>query len=973
MYIKGGMKMRKKLLAVLICVCMAAMLFACGKPQNTATPTNDPTPTPTKVPATPTPTQAAGEVLPDPVYHYTFDKSAGTAGIMPVKKETGATPIVQNVADKEIVFVDGVKGDAIYADGATGFKLTDVKGVGDKYTISFWVNPSRNAQYMPTVQYGPDIHGDLTGGQHYVNFTWADWSGNMEYPCVWSYHQNGDEAVNWPNWFPESADTRVKVWSHVVLVVDPDNTTDEGSNLIAKLYLNGELIGEPTIVTETMSSSDNFEMLLGINYWDAVFKGAFDEFYVFNDTLTEGQVKTLFAEGNATATYKEPEHEFIFAKEPNAIESLGAENFVSEWMSTTSSARKIADGETWQVKLHNWSDGKDSKNNYAVVFANKAKGEEGYTEYAVVRADASGYTPAGDIDSKNFTYTWGNWNTWSSKVMRDSDTTLKITRNGDTIVVEASNVDFNESPNNMTATVKTTLTAADDCVFYLTCQNAWVDILQAKDVTVREGGIIVGNTDRTTGWWSAFSNIFAVPEGQSVTKTFTNYTSGEQNYHNFVLILQKTPTGHSADTTEGYQEYGVFRPDNFCWRGGDQNFVEAESDWNWDTFKADMDGAKVTATIKNNGTTADVELLIRTADETKAYHQNYKNIPIDGPLYACFSCEGSYISFDTLTVGKTDRTTGWWSEFSDIYAVPKNTSKTVYFKNYTNGEQNWFNFLVVLQNVPGAHGTAGIPVYSEYGVFRADNYCWRGDDKNFAEAECDWNWDTYKTDLDGAYIELTVTNKDDTTAEIAVTATTADGKQYHQYYRNIPISDVGLYFCLTCEGSYLEIERQRVGNIDRTTAFWTQFSNIWKVEKNTTFYKTFTNYTDGLQNYTNFLVALSKTPEGHSNAADANAKIWPVEGYGEYAVVRADNFGWGAGYDNNIATPDCDWNWDTIKEELDGASVLLEVKNKGTTVDIFITVTAKSGVVRTQSYSGIAVDGDVYVSLLCEGAYLLVD
>ena len=75
--------MRKKLLAVLICVCMAAMLFACGKPQNTASPTSEPTPSPTKAPATPTPTQAVGEVLPDPVYHYTFDKSAGTTGIMP--------------------------------------------------------------------------------------------------------------------------------------------------------------------------------------------------------------------------------------------------------------------------------------------------------------------------------------------------------------------------------------------------------------------------------------------------------------------------------------------------------------------------------------------------------------------------------------------------------------------------------------------------------------------------------------------------------------------------------------------------------------------------------------------------------------------------------------------------------------------------------------------------------------------------
>ena len=121
----------------------------------------------------------------------------------------------------------------------------------------------------------------------------------------------------------------------------------------------------------------------------------------------------------------------------------------------------------------------------------------------------------------------------------------------------------------------------------------------------------------------------------------------------------------------------------------------------------------------------------------------------------------------------------------------------------------------------------------------------------------------------------------------------------------------------------------------------------------------------------NFCVALSKTPEGHSLAGDANAVIWPVEGYGEYAVVRADNYGWGTGYEG--ATLDNNWDWATFKEEMDGASVLLAVTNNGTTVDIVATITSKTGVVRTQSYKGIAVDGDVYVSLLCEGAYLLVD
>ena len=109
--------------------------------------------------------------------------------------------------------------------------------------------------------------------------------------------------------------------------------------------------------------------------------------------------------------------------------------------------------------------------------------------------------------------------------------------------------------------------------------------------------------------------------------------------------------------------------------------------------------------------------------------------------------------------------------------------------------------------------------------------------------------------------------------------------------------------CFTCEASYLSFDAPVVGSTDCTTPFWTAFSDIWSVEKGATVTKSFTNYTDGVNNWDNFLVILQTTAQGHS-AADA-------EGYAEYAVLRADNFGWGAGYDG-IATAECDWNWDTF-------------------------------------------------------------
>ena len=969
---------------------MVISLFACGKKDQPtdAEPTSGqtadaPTKEPTKAPD-PTKAPVAGEAIPDPVYYYSFDKADGTNGIISVEKDTAASPIVQPVDGKEPIFVDGVKGDAIYADGASGYKLTEVNGVGDTYTISFWVNPSRSATYMPTVQFGPDIHGDLTGGQHYVNFTWAEWSGTQEFPCVWTYDQIGDEAVNWPYWYPDDGQTRVKVWNNLTMVVDPQNTTDEGSNIVAKFYLNGEPFGEPTIVNGTMSPSDNFEMLLGVNYWDETFKGAFDEFYVFNEVLTDGQVKTLFELGNANATYTEPEHVFEFYKEAGAIESLGADNFVSPFMSTYSKAYKIADGETWQVKLHNWSDGNDTQNNYAIVAANAAYGTDGYAEYAVVRADATGYTPAGDIPASAFNYTWGNWNTWEQKVMRDSNTTLKITRDGANLIIEASNVDYNKSANNMTATVPTTLTAADDCYFYLTTQNSWVDILSVKNATVKAGGRTVGTLD--TNFWTVFTPIWSVPAGESKTISFTNYTAGGNNWENFVAILQNTPEGHAniaenpegIDPVEGYKEYAVVRADNWGWGTAFDNADEHKSsNWNWETFTSDIDGAKIVLTATNFGDSAAIEFTATTT-EGKVYTQKYTDIAVDGDVYLTLTLEKAQLVFDANIIGALDQ--NFWTVFSDIWAVPAGTTKEISFINTTAGENNWENFVAILQNTPEGHanivdnptGIAPVENYKEYAVVRADNWGWGTAFDNADEHKSsDWNWETFTSDIDGASIVLRATNYGDT-AEISFTATTEEGKVYHQSYTGIAI-DGDVYLTLTCEKSRLVIDSVKVGAADLSQNFWTAFSPIWKVPAGTTKTFSFTNSTAGANNWENFVAILQNTPAGHANIADNPEGIDPVEGYMEYAVLRADNWGWGNNFDNADDHKSCDWIWDSFVSDIDGAHVLVEVANDGATATVTAYVTTETNKTFTQKYTNIAVDGDIYVTFTLEKAVISFD
>lgn len=139
-----------------------------------------------------------------------------------------------------------------------------------------------------------------------------------------------------------------------------------------------------------------------------------------------------------------------------------------------------------------------------------------------------------------------------------------------------------------------------------------------------------------------FSDIVAVPSGESVTTTFTNWTSGLNNWNNFVCILQSTADGHSAEDNADYAEYGVVRIDNYGWGGGYDNIAVAESDWNWDTFVDDVDGATVELTVTNNGDTADVVAVVTSA--AGAVHtQKYTGIAVTGDVYFCLTVDGSFI------------------------------------------------------------------------------------------------------------------------------------------------------------------------------------------------------------------------------------------------------------------------------------------------------------------------------------------
>ena len=149
-----------------------------------------------------------------------------------------------------------------------------------------------------------------------------------------------------------------------------------------------------------------------------------------------------------------------------------------------------------------------------------------------------------------------------------------------------------------------------------------------------------------------------------------------------------------------------------------------------------------------------------------------------------------------------------------------------------------------------------------------------------------------------------------------------------------------------------------VGAEDNSTAWWTVFSDDFNVPAGETKFISFTNYTNGVNNWNNYSVVLRK--------ADLT----------EYAVVRADNYGWGAGYEDNVnlQTSGGQSDWAAWLAEMNGAKVTVYVTNCGNgTADVQAVMQGVAGTTYTQYYLGInTVDlSDLNFALTMEGCHLV--
>jgi len=182
----------------------------------------------------------------------------------------GAGTVTGNRIDNNggaITYMDGENGKAAVFNGASGIRLPNGLISGNAYSVSLWLKPEQLTPFTTTFFGARDSNNWVSlvpngpaGGNTMV------WSGSSR-------------------WYDAATGMTIKTgeWTHVAFSVD---------NGTIMVYVNGvpKFTGTnfPNIFTTVDAGFS-----LGVNWWDAPFKGIMDELRIYEGALSAAQVADL--------------------------------------------------------------------------------------------------------------------------------------------------------------------------------------------------------------------------------------------------------------------------------------------------------------------------------------------------------------------------------------------------------------------------------------------------------------------------------------------------------------------------------------------------------------------------------------------------------------------------------------------------------------------------------------------------------
>lgn len=506
-------------------------------------------------------------------------------------------------------------------------------------------------------------------------------------------------------------------------------------------------------------------------------------------------------------------------------------------------------------------------------------------------------------------------------------------------------------------------------------------------VGMNEDVYTVGNTDFSSGFWTSFSKYYVVQDNQKWNAVFNlNINPSATNtYKNFALII----TNDVDRGGTGYTEYGAIRFDNQPsgnseWGDHiDRSFVQSNLTFETDKDKGvDKLGGKVTLTVdRSRVDTFMVKITNGTVTKTYIQPSKIANLNADesNTNIRCFLVpEGSFIDFQQSNVEPI----GGYTSAQDkapvsmvLNNVPaevdkgttleeamQNVSATVTFEEgvtkvipasellfsaINDMDEVGEKTLIAIYNktFKGENAATPIVANAKFNVVagiktitvtqaptRTNYYYYNSaavDGVNHTLAFDPTGMVVYATYVEGEpgvidNSKLTFSRIPATAGKHEVTITTENGRT-----ATVEVN--------VAESAVKAVTPTPVslGAEDCSTVWWTEFTENMKIPAGETFEFNFTNYSSGAGNWNNYVLILRK--------ADL----------AEYAVVRADNYGWGNGY--AACTPiGTQGDWATWLATMNGAKVKMFVTNcNNGTADVQAIVTGTDGSVTVQNYLGI--------------------
>lgn len=533
-------------------------------------------------------------------------------------------------------------------------------------------------------------------------------------------------------------------------------------------------------------------------------------------------------------------------------------------------------------------------------------------------------------------------------------------------------------------------------------------------IGMKEDVYSFGARDFSSGWWQQFSKYYVIPENAKWNAVFNLNLNPDDNtyYRNFALIIANDMDRSAA----GYKEYGAIRFDatgdslKFNSQWGDLYFKYSQSNQlltpidNKDENVQKL-GGKVTLTVDRSR--KDTFLIKMTNGVvTKTYTQPYKlvnhNNDANNKNIRCFLCpEGSYIDFlqtnivpvEGLTSAKDKAPVSMKllnvpedvDEGTTIEEAMANVSAEVIFeegmKKIIPASELYFSAipdmnglgerqLVVIYNKTFkgenaatpiiAHASFKIvpkllsiqvtkqPTHTHYYIYNVTGIS--------GQEERTLVFDKTGLEVKATYPNgrVEVINNDKLTfsaipAKVGrhvVRVETTNGKT-----AEIPIT-------VSASAVTTDTPTPKVlGETNNSSAWWSAHTGNLDVPIGQTRKVVFTNYSSKANNWNNFVIVLR---------AQNNT---------EYAVLRADNFGWGSGY-GSCVHGGTQGDWAPWLASMDGAKVTVYITNVSNgTADVQIVMRGTDGKTYTQHYLGIDSinPNDLYFAFTIDSCHLVFD